>query len=264
MNLLMPKYRVRNFGLSGAGTVQQYLLFQAHVTERLRPGDIVVIAFYQNDLGDNIGRFLEGRAHAAVEGGRLRLVPPDDRFEKRKLKNRLKDCSYLFNLVAYNVDRWRSHRRMRRATGRATPQEPQGEQPTLLADNSPEVRVAKAFLRAFKRDCGEKKARLALAYVPGQTELREDNSGPLENVPPSEQAAYREAFFRCANSLGIETIDLLPHLLNAKKPGKISRLTFPRDFHWNEHAHRVAAEAIANSLLAADVSLVQRETAVRR
>ena len=91
--------RVHNLGLIGAGTVQEYLLFQKHVSDRLRPGDTVVLVFFGNDFGDNVGLHLSGRVYATIDNGQIRLVPPEPASALRQWKNWMKDRSYLFNLL---------------------------------------------------------------------------------------------------------------------------------------------------------------------
>ena len=62
---------VHNLGLIGAGTVQEYFIFEKHVTPHVRPGDTVVLLFFNNDFGDNIGKHLKGRVYAALDNGEV-------------------------------------------------------------------------------------------------------------------------------------------------------------------------------------------------
>ena len=64
--------RVHNCGLIGAGTVEEYMIFQKHVAPRLRPGDTVLLVFFGNDFGDNVGKHLRGRTYAKIKNGRSR------------------------------------------------------------------------------------------------------------------------------------------------------------------------------------------------
>ena len=107
LSRLLPGWRVHNCGLAGSGTVEQYILFRHYVYESLRPGDTVVLAFFGNDFGDNIGRF-EDRVHGAIRNGQIVLVQPPPPSRWVGLKHKLKDWSCLFNLVTYCIDRYRS------------------------------------------------------------------------------------------------------------------------------------------------------------
>jgi len=252
LNLLLPKRQVENFGLAGSGTVQQHMVFKTYVRPRLRRGDTVLIAFFGNDFYDNVGRILEGALHAEVQGGEIHVVWPDGSNTQGELINKLKDWSCLINLVAYCADRYHNRRVCERMTGR--PQTPAAGAPTPqdVADDRPEVLVTRHYLAKFKKACDEQEARLVVAYVPGQAELGEDDCSVTEDLTPPEQATYRKAFFHCADALGIETVDLLPRLLAAKKARRFERVTFCHDFHWNENGHAVAAETIAACLLQRD------------
>ena len=68
--------QVHNCGLIGAGTVEEYMIFQKHVASRLRPGDTLVLVFFGNDFGDNVGKHLRGRTYAKIENGQIVIVPP--------------------------------------------------------------------------------------------------------------------------------------------------------------------------------------------
>ena len=83
LNFLLPTQQVENFGLGGAGTVQEYAIFEMHVQPRLRHGDTVLLFFYGNDFGDNLGCRLEGSLHAEVRDGRIELVRPDPHRARR-------------------------------------------------------------------------------------------------------------------------------------------------------------------------------------
>jgi hypothetical protein len=139
------------------------------------------------------------------------------------------------------------------------PQTPGDAKPAVISEASPEVQVTRCYLEKFKKACGAKQAKLTIAFIPGQAELREDDCSVTEDLALPEQIGYRKAFFRCASQLGIETIDLLPRMLAAKKAGRFDRLTFQHDFHWNKNGHLVAAELIS-SILIAD----QKEEVARR
>jgi hypothetical protein len=150
--------------------------------------------------------------------------------------------------MAYCADRYRDVRMRSNMVGR-TPTTATVPQPaTEISQNNDDVRVTRHFLAKFKKDCDDMKARLVVAYIPGQAELGEDDFSVTEDVTAAEQIGYRKAFFNCTDSLDIETIDLLPYLLKAKNSEKLERITFKHDFHWNESGHAIAAQAICSFL----------------
>jgi hypothetical protein len=274
MQIRLPQYRVQNFGLCGSGTVQQYLIFARQIYPQLQPQeDIVVLAFYGNDFGDNVGRNLEGRPYATLVQGEVRLLPPVGKTCGHPLKNKLKDLSYLFNLLTYSGDRWKSTLEARwrpppstpaAARPRVSPSQPTATSNPLTED-CPEVQVTAHYLAAFQKACQEKQVHFVVTYIPGQAELGENDVLTSEDVSPADQPAYRQAFFRATAALGIRTIDLLPRFLRIKESQPDRRLTFVHDFHWNENGHLAAAEAIVSSLPDQDgLRLASRQEAAGR
>ena len=231
MNLRMPGHTVLNFGLNSSGTAQQFLLFEKHGRDRLEPGDHVVVLFSNNDFSDNAAGPLDIR----IEKHRVRCLGPRKRFGLG-LKDTLKDASYLFNFAAYSIDRWKGTHRRRQALASAP----------RLADASPEIVITKHYLTAFRDACSERRANFWVAYVPGQAEMGE--SPPEGGTWLTAEQAFRNAFFACAASLGLQTIDLLPAMVEARDTGALGRLTFLHDEHWNEQGHACVAGILARTL----------------
>ena len=73
MNLLLPNYSVHNYGITGIGMVIEYDIFSTEVRKLLRPGDVVLVMFCNNDFGENVDREL---LHAEVVKGEVRVVKP--------------------------------------------------------------------------------------------------------------------------------------------------------------------------------------------
>ena len=233
MNLRLPGHTVLNFGLNSSGTAQQFLLFQKYGLDRLAPGDHVVVLFSNNDFSDNAGGLLDIR----VEEGRVSCLGPRAQFGLG-LKDTLKDISYLFNFAAYALDRWKGTRQRQRAldTARAEP----------LDAASREIVITRHYLKAFADACAKKQASLWVAYVPGQAEMGE--SPPEGGTKLAAEQALRAAFFGCTKPLGLETIDLLPPMVEARETRALGRLTFLHDEHWNEQGHACVADILARTL----------------
>ncbi len=246
MEPLLRGRRVHNLGLIGAGTVDEYLLFQKHVSDRLRPGDTVVLVFFNNDFGDNVGRHSSGGVYATIDNGQVRVVPPAPISTVRQWRNRLKDASYLFNLLAYCTGLYQENRPMKFVATRATRYVPTPKE--IEADNresGPLVQITRHFLSEFRNACRAKQVRFLVAYVPGQAELGEDDVTSTSELSLPEEIACRRAFDRIVRDLAIDTIDLMPAMVAAKHSGRFERMTFVHDFHWNPAGHTIAAEAIA-------------------
>ena len=241
--------RVHNLGLIGAGTVQEYLLFEKYVVDRLQPGDTVVLVFFGNDFGDNVGLHLSDRAYATIDNGQIRLVPPAPASTLRQWKNWMKDASNLFNLVAYCVDRFQDTRSMKNLGERATrPLPPPEKIQSDTCDSGPAVQITRHYLSEFSSACRMKHARFLAANVPGQAELGEDDVTSTSDLSLPEEVACRRAFDRMVRDLALNTVDLMTPMVAAKRSGRFDRMTFTHDFHWNPAGHTIAAEAIAGAI----------------
>jgi lysophospholipase L1-like esterase len=270
---LLPDCRVKNLGVSATGTVQQFAIFEKFVLPVLRRGDTVVLAFFANDFGDNVGANHEGCLYAKVENGNIRLIPPDGTACPHGFVSRVTDASYLANLVAYAANRmlysWRNSGRVVPPESQAVAdaQRPPNRSPNagrdqaasrndalpglaagLLSDETPEVQVAKQYLHGFDVECRKRAAELVVVYVPYRPEFGDtDDCGPVI-ISSAVQTAERRALLRCTKALAIPMIDLVPIFVSAKVTEHAGRLSFVNDFHWNETGHRVAARAICDYL----------------
>ena len=241
--------RVHNCGLIGAGTVEEYMIFQKHVAPRLRPGDTVLLVFFGNDFGDNVGKHLRGRTYAKIENGRVEIVPPAPASTLRRWKNWLKDVSCIFNLATYCIDRYHDAEWTKNLGDRTTRRVPSAEEVRADTDAaSPAVQITRHYFAAIRDTCREKQARFLAVFVPGQAELGEDDVTSTSDLSPLDEVATRQAFDRLVAELGIETTDLMSPMLAAKRSGRFERLTFAHDFHWNAAGNTVAAETIATAL----------------
>jgi lysophospholipase L1-like esterase len=232
MSQLMPDYYIMNFGLNASGTVEQFTLFEAYAKELVQEGDTVVLMFAANDFKDNVSGFLRGE----VTNGEVRRVGPS-----RLLASKAAiDASYVMNYLIFYFEVLKATIQEMRAKKRA-------RKLLSLGEGSPEMVVTKHFLGEFKKALAQKRANFLAVYIFGHAELRKKSDEELK-----AKAGFRRAFFACAEPLGIRTLDLDPYFLQAKSSGRHERFNFPRDGHWNESGHAVAAEAIAEAILRAD------------
>ena len=210
MQRRLDGWRVHNLGLIGAGTVQEYLLFQKHVAERLRPGDAVVLVFFGNDFGDNVGLHLAAGSYATIDRGEVRLVPPAPASAVAAMQELAEGLfvsvqpgdlpvSHRFQDKRRDAGAWRPDRGpyLRRTDRRPIPrQQPAGSNHAALP-----VGIAGGL--------PAKQARFLVAYVPGQAELDEDDVTSTSDLSLPEEIAARWAFERMVRDLGIETVDLM-------------------------------------------------------
>jgi lysophospholipase L1-like esterase len=294
LRLRLRDWKVAGLGLNGVGTVAEHALFASECRDRLRPGDVVLLTFCQNDFSDNVN----GSRHAEVRDGQVVLLPANS-YLRPNWKRTCQQSSYVFNYLSFVINRFQLERRLRRdnqvtsvsslasaakaqaASPVSNPPSGEGVQqvahveevaaasttspiastvaptstspvappsaPTPSGGMADQVIITRHFLAQWKRDCDERGARFIVAYIPGMGELTESPFASVEALKSNERA-FRDAFFSCAQSLDIETLDLLPGMLAAKQDPQLGLLAFPRDTHWTATGHRVVADIIAERL----------------
>jgi len=228
MSLLMPGYEVTNFGLTGSSTAQQYLLFEGAVRSMLVPGNDVLVMFSGTDWNDNV----QGRIPAFVDDdGAVQLGDP--RGFGSPLRNAIGQRSYLANFLSYSHNLWRA--RLRQAEGARRALADIGAIPSgksrQVARDSPEYRIVRHLLGEFEQSCAERGARFIVAPVGAGKRILE-----------------------VASELGIATVPIRPALKRARDGGRIAGWTLGSDSHWNEEAHQIAAEVLAESILREDAA----------
>jgi hypothetical protein len=258
--------RVQNLGVSATGTAQQFVIFEKYVLPTLRRGDWVVLGFCGvNDFGDNLGHNLQGRLHATLVDGKIRLTPPDGTACINPIVQQLRDASYLLNLLIYSCNRGSAACRQAwhlqdddRASASASAQprdsstsKVPGKEDSLarlpdqepFGDNTPEYLVAAHFLGALKTACLKRGAGFVVVYIPRQEEFGE----LVEYKGAPFSTRERQTLLRCTQSLGIELIDLLPRFRALKAAAPRERLSY-REGHWNAVGHRVACDSVCEFL----------------
>jgi hypothetical protein len=110
MNLLLAEYSMHNYGICAIGTVIEYLLFATEVVKLVKPDDIVLLMFCNNDFADNVNR---SRIHAEVSDGLVRIVRPAQAVPP-STRDWLRDNSHLFDFVWNLADRFRAKREFRK------------------------------------------------------------------------------------------------------------------------------------------------------
>lgn len=233
MNLLLPSYSVHNYGINGIGTVVEYELFKTEVRKEVRPDDVVLLMFCNNDFVDNVDR---KKFHAEAANGEVKIVNPAKPLTS-PVEDWLRNHSYLCNFVCYRADLYRITRISRKQ-----------EDETLghtLTESDERFAVAKYFLAKFQADCEAAKARFIVVHIPSQDELAECRASRRNKL--ANEKARAETLFAITRASHIETIDLLPGFL-ARKSKTGEMLTFKNDGHWNSAGHKAVAELLSDYL----------------
>lgn len=233
LNLLLRDYSVLNYGIDGVGTVVEYLVFSTEVRQPLRPDDIVLLMFHNNDFADNVDR---KKVHAEAVGGEVRIVNPAKPLTT-PLEDWLKNHSYLCNYIWFRADLCRLTRINRKQEDEALGR--------TIAESDERLVVTKYFLSKFQADCEAAKARFIVARIPAQEEFSEARTSRPNKL--ANEKARAETLFSITRALRIETIDLLPGFL-ARKNRTGERLTFENDGHSNSAGHEAVAELLAEYL----------------
>jgi lysophospholipase L1-like esterase len=233
LNLLLPNYSVHNYGIDGIGTVVEYELFSKEVRKLVRPDDVVILMFCNNDFVDNVDR---KKLHAEAANGEVKVVNPAKPLTT-PAGDWIKNHSYLCNYVWFRADLYRLTR-----VNRKIEDETLG---STMAETDERFAVVKHFLAKFQADCEAARARFIVVHIPAQVELSESRA-----ERPNKQAnekARGETMFSITRALRIETIDLLPSFL-ARKNKTGETLTFTTDGHWNSTGHQAVAELLSEYL----------------
>ena len=168
MNLLLPDYSVHNYGIDGIGTVVEYLLFSTEVKKLLRPDDVVILMFCNNDFADNVDR---KKVHAEAVNGEVKIVNPAKPLTT-PVEDWLKNHSYLCNFIWYRADLYRLTR-----VNRDLEDETLGR---TITESDERFAVPRHFLAKFKADCDAAKARFIVVHIPSQEELAEARAEPAQ------------------------------------------------------------------------------------
>ena len=233
MNLLLRDYSIHNYGINGIGTVVEYLLFSTEVRKLLRPDDVVILLFCNNDFEDNVDR---KKVHAEAANGNVKVVNPAKPLTT-PLEDWLRNHSYFCNFICYRADLYRLTRVNRKREDEALKR--------TISESDERFSVAKYCLTQFQADCESARARFVVVHIPSQEELSESRTSRPNKL--ANEKARAETLFSIARASHIETIDLLPGFL-ARKNKTGTALTFKTDGHWNSAGHQAVAELLSEYL----------------
>jgi len=214
-------------------------MFCSEARKLIRPDDVVIVMFFDNDFADNVDR---NKYHAEVVNGEVRVVNASRPVTAPAL-DWIKNHTYLGNYVWYLAD-------LAHKTRLSRTQEDERLGPAL-SESDHRFIVTRHALAKFQADCEVAKAKFLVVYIPCPEEFSEARV-VLPNKLANEKA-QREALFSITRALRIETLDLLPPFLARKNKGG-ERLTFQNDGHWNSTGHQAVAELLSDYLLSLNIA----------
>lgn len=221
---------VINLGVNGYGTVQEFLLLDREGM-KYRP-DIVVVAFFLgNDIINNISGYEYGHYKPFVTLEEDWLIyenyPVEEKSDFKKdapipvpryklwlpFKDFLRDHSYTYIFLRQRYD-YLMHRLGLRGDHE-------------VASDPENLEMTERVFLKMKSYCDARNMELVVLIIP----TREQMLGVLD-------AAFQERFAAFCDKHHLETIDLLPFVMNRND------LLFTLDVHWNKEGHAFIARAL--------------------
>jgi lysophospholipase L1-like esterase len=258
------KVEVLNFGVSGYGTGQQYLVLESSALG-YRP-DLVLLQFTNgNDVKDNSALLDEeqGRAYFRLEGGQLRadLSRAAAAYERRmrpsvRLGRALSDHSRLAQLARLQ--------RQALLTPAAHADEPtgieQGLEPLLLAPPADPRweeawQITEALVLRIAESVARSGARFLVMNVPYAVQVYPD---PQVRAALQARLGVEDLFYpdrrigALAARAGFQAVAMAPHMQRLAEESGVYFHGFDNvgmgRGHWNAQGHRAAAERLARHL----------------
>ena len=244
------RLRVYSFGASGA-PLSQYLIWARHAV-REYGARAVIINVVGNDFDESHVAYNTGPGwwvYAPAPRGNLhlRLIEYRPGWLRSVVYNSSLARYLYFNLQLASA--WMQIRSL--VFGSPAMAAPPYAGNTAAQADPARVRASLAAIDAVFRDLP------AIVGLPPNRVLFTLDGFRYPDAAPGAAGTYfdlmREAFRRRANSLGYEVIDLDPHFF-AHYAAHSQRFEYPRDGHWNELGHAVAAEALLASKFVSGLS----------
>ncbi|HBH02512.1 MAG: hypothetical protein A2X36_05675 [Elusimicrobia bacterium GWA2_69_24] len=255
------RYEVINAGVSGFGTAQELVMFRA-LGRRYEP-DVVVLAFYMNDVGDN-GDGYRRRPRFSLREGRLVSEAPaldSSDIESLPATRLLNAHSRLFRLVREKLIRWPAARGLLARLHLANPRVLQADAAYrgwlaifLTEDDrtaEDQWRLTEALIRQLRDEVRAAGARFAVMIFPMEGQVYPERFTPFWR----QYYAGRDydldrpnrALARFLAREEIPALDLLPALRARAAQGEAD-LYRPGDIHWTPKGHAIAGEALVEFL----------------
>jgi len=233
----LSETEVINAGALGWGTAQEWLWLERE-GQRYSP-DVLILEFYVNDFWENDGSYLPGQRPAfTVSAGEPVLQASPTPFPKRSRSESilrfLRGHSWVFRAARFGEE-WMRVGFFQPADltplARATLRE--------RATTPPAQEVTFALLKRIRAFCDERGIRLIVLSIPSSWDVRPGLGGTTDTL--AFHNAY-EIAIRFCRTLNIDTVELLPRLLDMERRGSGGFHRF--DIHLNAAGHRAAADLL--------------------
>lgn len=256
-------YRVVNAGISGHGTGQQLLLYQA-LQERVQP-DVVVLAFtVVNDVLDNLCIDEATRARRvdtpcfSLEGDKLAFHPPTRVADATPSSGFNSRALGFFASQAKRLTLWNPKMlHIAEAAGVTVKLPYVPETVVSWYDERYQAagwKLTQRLLLELRNAAAARKTEIVILLVPASLQVdrgRHDTLAILGGGYPAVRAYFTDPtrpqrlFAELCASARLDCVDPLPNLL-ATEPRE--RTYYAIDGHWTPVAHRIAAEMVAARL----------------
>ena len=257
--LLPPQFEVINLGVVGYSTDQELLLLEREGWT-YQP-DLVVLAFYYNDVWANGSRYLANSTTTQKPvfvldaDGNLNLTNVPVPYPQQTLHERFKLYDLIRNVVKGNHLLYSLALEITAAHG--NPSDNSSPAPTGAAGGAAEFKVyrktetpeltrewtiTQALLRRMKHEIEQRGARFVVFYVPTRIELSPEEWSSARLPPDYDPGTVaRKLALICATE-DIPYIDPSDRFREAQKR---TPLYLRRDPHWNAAGHHLAAKILA-------------------
>lgn len=224
------KFEVLNFGVSGYGIDQKYLMLEKRIP-KYNP-DLVILFLSTNDINDLRKNTIVSKRDGKLEFKSFPKDTPLQRLTKRWLRK-----SYIVNLIYVRLIAPQA----RTQGGVGGPLEVQVAQGRQTEEINYYLDQTKALIKSAQDTASKNGARLLVAFG---ADFVQSNPKYAEELPKSDKINLQMAEF--VKSHNIEFVDLLPIFREKVAQGEI--LFFPQNQHWNERGHQLVAQTIGHYL----------------
>jgi hypothetical protein len=246
----LEKYDVQNFGVSGYGQVQEYLLLQKWI-KTIKPDIVLLIIFVQNDFTDNIGphwRYTRPYATLETEDSILVIHPQP----KNQQGKNAKDSLGIFSQSHVNILITRSLNKFfpERDSSYTPPEFYTCESPPSESHNL-RFRIMEELLLKIANLGKENDVPVVFALAPSNVQIEDELWEAFVKKNQKNQKKYLRSLpnnrlMEFARRNHLLMLDFFPPLLQESK--KKVKLYHHVEQHWTKEGNRVAANALLNFL----------------
>lgn len=241
-----------NLGQNAYGTAQELLILKKHGL-KFAP-DLIVVAFYNNDLYENYGVNKSVRIpYFSLEDGKLKLTHrPQPQSTTEKIKTKLKNHFLLYHLVNHRLALLKMQRKKYVEKQRKKYAERYGISGYFFKDDSEEIINAWSITEALLKEINDlSNKRLLIMYIPTRLQVEDDTyqeALKLSNIDGGEIDLLRpnKLLSRISDRHGISFLDLTQYFREEYK--KNVSIYFEHDGHMTKEGHRLAGKKLREKI----------------